>query len=90
MTIPVSYPFQLPLQLNKNPRQKTWKVQNTDAISELKVEYMKYYKSKKCKSVKFYFKDTLIQDEAKSFRELGVGGDDIIYAMENGKAYVPV
>ena len=63
---------------------------NTDPLSTLHDEYMKYYKSKGCKSVKFYFRNALVQDLSVSFRDLGVADGDMIYAMENGKAYVPV
>ena len=68
-------------------RQKGWKLSNTDAISKLKHDYIKYYKSKGCNSVQFYYNNTLIRDETKSLRELGVSNGGMIYAMENGKAY---
>jgi len=76
--------------LNSNTRQKTWKVTNTDAFSQLQLEYTKYYKSKGCKTVKFFFRNDLVQDMTRTFRDLGVGDKDMIYAMENGKAYKPV
>lgn len=74
-------------QCNKAVRQKGWKLSNTDAISKLKHDYIKYYKSKGCNSVQFYYNNTLIRDETKSLRELGVSNGGMIYAMENGKAY---
>ena len=73
------------------PRQKTWKLTNTDPLSKLQMEYLKYYKSKGCKAVKFYFKNELVSHNlTKTLRDLGVGDTDVVYAMENDKAYVPV
>ena len=72
---------------NNNPRQKKWKLLNTSSIAKLKTDYCKYYKSKGCKSVQFYFRNTLIQDESNLLRDLGIGDGDTVYAMENGKAF---
>jgi hypothetical protein len=72
---------------NNNPRQKKWKLLNTSSIAKLKTDYCKYYKSKGCKSVQFYFRNTLIQDESNLLRDLGIGDGDIVYAMENGKVF---
>lgn len=60
---------------------------NTDPLSSLQADYTKYYKSKGCKTVRFYFKDAHLGDTGRALRELGVGDGDVIYAMENGKAY---
>jgi len=75
---------------NKAPKQKTWKLVDTDTLSKLKEDYVKLYKSKGCRSVKFYFENQLLQDVTKTFRELGIGEGDMMYAMENGKVYKPV
>ena len=77
-------------QRNNNSRQKAWKMTNTDQIAKLQSEYVKYYKSKGCKTVKFYFRNSLIQDITRTFRDLGISNGDMIYAMENGMAYRPV
>ena len=63
---------------------------NTDQITTLQTEYVKYYKSKGCKTVRFYFQNSLIQDITRSFSDLGIGNGDMIYAMENGMLYRPV
>jgi hypothetical protein len=68
-------------------KPKSWKVSNADSISVLNQEYVKYYKSKGCTQVKFYFNNTIINVETKSFRDLGIVDGATIYAMENGKPY---
>ena len=72
---------------NNNPRQKKWKLLDTSLISKLKTDYFKYYKSKGCNQVQFYFRNSLIQNESKSLRELGISDGDTVYAIENGQAY---
>ena len=73
---------------NNNSRQKKWKLHDTSLVSKLKTDYTKYYKSKGCKQVQFYFRNQLITNEAKSLRDLGICNGDTVYAMENGKTYV--
>jgi len=75
---------------NNNPRQKTWKFHDTDPLSKLKADYIKLYKSKGCRTVKFYFSNEVLGDMAKTFQDLGIGEGDVVYAMENNKAYRPV
>lgn len=41
-------------------------------------------------TVQFYFRNALLPDMNRTFRDVGVGEGDMIYAMENGKAYTPV
>jgi len=72
---------------NNNARQKGWKVHNTNSISKLQTDYIKYYKSKGCQTVKFYFRNAVINNMTQSFRELGVAEGAMIFAMENGKPY---
>jgi len=72
---------------NNNARQKGWKVHNTNSISKLQTDYIKYYKSKGCQTVKFYFRNAAINNMTQSFREVGVAEGDILVAMENGKPY---
>ena len=61
---------------------------DTDPLSDLHAEYTKYYKKNKCRTVKFYYQNALLGDMSKSFRDLGIGDGDLVYAMENGKAFV--
>lgn len=75
---------------NKNPRQKKWKLHDTSLVTKLKVDYIKYYKSKGCKQVKFYIRNQAITNESQSLRDLGIRNGDTVYAMENGKAYKPM
>jgi len=67
---------QISIQTNRNrntsSRQKSWKVYNTNSISKLQTDYIKYYKSKGCQTVKFYFQNTVINNMTQSFRDLGV------------------
>jgi len=75
---------------NKNPRQKKWKLHDTSLVTKLKTDYTKYYKSKGCKRVKFYIRNQLITNESQSLRELGIRNGDMVYAIENGRAYKPM
>ncbi len=75
---------------NKNPRQKKWKLHDTSLVTKLKTDYTKYYKSKGCKKVKFYIRNQLITNESQSLRELGIRNGDMVYAIENGRAYKPM
>jgi len=72
---------------NNNSRQKKWKLHDTSLVTKLKTDYTKYYKSKGCKQVQFYFRNQLITNESQSLRDLGIRNGDMVYAMENGKAY---
>ena len=67
---------QISIQTNRNrntsSRQKSWKVHNTNSISKLQTDYIKYYKSKGCQTVKFYFRNAAINNMTQSFRDLGV------------------
>jgi hypothetical protein len=56
-------------------------------MSELKKDYINYYKSKGCKQVKFYFNNTHISEEKKSLLQLGITDEAKIFAMENGAPY---
>lgn len=69
-------------------RPKKFNVNKCDVVKKLKQEYMKVYKSKGCKSVKFYFRDQLLQENA-SLGSLMVQNEDKIFAMENGRKYKP-
>ena len=84
---PVMITFETNRNQNKNPRQKKWKLLDTSPVTALKTDYSKYYKSKGCKRVKFYFQNQLITNESQSLRDLGIRNGDRVYAMENGKAY---
>ncbi|KAK1738671.1 ubiquitin family protein [Skeletonema marinoi] len=75
---------------NNNSRQKKWKLHDTSLVTKLKTDYTKYYKSKGCKKVKFYIRNQLITNESQSLRDLGIGNGDMVYAMENEKAYKPM
>ena len=61
---------------------------DTDPLSHLKAEYEKYYKPKGCKTVKFYFRNSLLGDASRTLRELGIGDKAMVYAIENGKVFV--
>jgi hypothetical protein len=91
-TAPVMAPVMITIATNRNQnnnsRQKKWKLHDTSLVSKLKTDYTKYYKSKGCKQVQFYFRNQLITNEAKSLRDLGICNGDTVYAMENGKTYV--
>ena len=82
---------QISIQTNRNrntsSRQKSWKVHNTNSISKLQTDYIKYYKSKGCQTVKFYFRNAAINNMTQSFRDLGVHEGAMLFAMENGKPY---
>jgi len=69
-------------------KPKKFRIYSTDKLSKLKEGYMKYYKKRGCRRVRFYFKNTLIEDINKAFVELGVGNMDSLVAMENGRKYV--
>lgn len=75
---------------NNNARQKKWKLLDTSLVTMLKTDYTKYYKSKGCKDVTFYIRNQLITNESQSLRDLGIRNGDMVYAMENGKAYKPM
>ena len=75
---------------NNNSRQKKWKLHDTSSVTKLKTDYTKYYKSKGCKQVIFYFRNQAITNESQSLRDLGIRDGDMVYAMENGKAYKPM
>ena len=70
---------------NNNSRQKKWKMLDTSHVTKLKTDYTKYYKQRE--QVNFYFRNQLITNESKSLRDLGIRNGDMVYAMENGKAY---
>jgi len=74
----------------KAGKPKQFRLYSTDTFVTLREGYVKYYKKKGCRTVKFYFRNSLIADINKTFIESGVRNMDSIYAIENGKKYVAI
>mmetsp|Transcript_8389 Transcript_8389/g.11999 ORF Transcript_8389/g.11999 Transcript_8389/m.11999 type:complete len:420 (-) Transcript_8389:232-1491(-) len=74
----------------KAARPKQFRLYNTDTIGKLRKGYIDYYKSKGCQNVQFYFTNALIKDDMATLESLGVREMSTLYAIENGKKYVPV
>lgn len=78
------------VQTNRNKtskKTKSWKLSSDSPLSQLRAMYMKYYKSKGCKSVDFYSEQTLIQGDNMSFKDLGISDNCTLIAMENSKSF---
>lgn len=75
---------------SKTGKPKRFRLYSTDTFETLKEGYVKFYKKKGCRNVKFYFKNSLIVDIKKTLAESGVENMDSICAIENGKKYVAI
>lgn len=82
-------PITIKTKRNMQDRSKQFRIHQEDTLLKLKQGYMKYYKAKGCRNVKFYFKTLWLQNESATLSSLGLSDNDIIYAMENGKPYQP-